>query len=52
MYLYASFLSLKQEWEDNKKSLIEFIWTAHRGIKGVVSAILIQILIDYKRVLL
>eukprot|EP00088_Acartia_fossae_P068856 TRINITY_DN882_c0_g1_i11.p1 TRINITY_DN882_c0_g1~~TRINITY_DN882_c0_g1_i11.p1 ORF type:complete len:482 (-),score=164.53 TRINITY_DN882_c0_g1_i11:530-1975(-) len=28
--------SLKQEWEDNKKSLIEFIWTAHMGIKGVI----------------
>merc|ERR1712004_186829 len=28
--------SLKGEWEDNKKSLLEFIWTAHWGVKGVI----------------
>merc|ERR1719411_560201 len=28
--------SLKSEWEDNKKSLVEFIWAAHWGVKGVV----------------
>lgn len=33
---YPAGESLKQEWEDNKKSLIEFIWTAHMGIKGVI----------------
>lgn len=28
--------SLKSEWEDNKKSLMEFIWAVHWGVKGVV----------------
>merc|ERR1711981_504046 len=28
--------SLKSEWEDNKKSMLEFIWAAHGGVKGVV----------------
>jgi hypothetical protein len=28
--------SLAQEWEDNKKSLLEFAWAAHMGIKGMV----------------
>jgi len=28
--------SLKSEWEDNKKSMLEFIWAAHWGVKGVV----------------
>merc|ERR1712223_1490531 len=28
--------TLKQEWEDNKKSLMEFMWMAHAGFKGVV----------------
>jgi len=27
---------LKSEWEDNKKSLLEFIWAAHWGVKGVI----------------
>ena len=34
------FLSLKGEWEDNRKSLLEFIWAAHWGVKGVVSFVL------------
>merc|ERR1719245_892219 len=29
--------SLKSEWEDNKRALMEFIWTAHLGIKGMVT---------------
>ena len=29
--------SLKQEWEDNKKSLIEFMWSAHMGVKGIIT---------------
>merc|ERR1719382_1006317 len=28
--------SLKTEWEDNKKSMLEFMWAAHWGVKGVV----------------
>merc|ERR1711936_720980 len=28
--------SLESEWEDNKKSLLEFIWAAHWGVKGRV----------------
>jgi len=28
--------SLEQEWKDNKKSLMEFIWAAHWGVKGMV----------------
>merc|ERR1712223_1757012 len=27
---------LQKEWEDNKKSLLEFIWQAHLGFKGLV----------------
>merc|ERR1719278_55783 len=33
---YPPASSLKSEWEDNKKSLLEFIWAAHSGVKGVV----------------
>merc|ERR1719410_528957 len=33
---YPPASSLKGEWEDNKKSLLEFIWTAHWGVKGVI----------------
>merc|ERR1712004_33459 len=33
---YPSASTLAQEWEDNKKSLLEFIWLAHSGVKGVV----------------
>jgi len=33
---YPPASSLKGEWEDNRKSLLEFIWTAHWGVKGVV----------------
>merc|ERR1711997_381112 len=29
--------TLKQEWEDNKKSLMEFMWMAHMGVKGTVT---------------
>ena len=29
--------SLAQEWTDNKKALLEFMWAAHMGIKGMVS---------------
>jgi len=28
--------TLPQFWKDNKKSLLEFIWKTHMGIKGVV----------------
>merc|ERR550517_1814854 len=28
--------SLEGEWKDNKASLMEFMWAAHRGIKGMV----------------
>ncbi|XP_023341961.1 carboxypeptidase E [Eurytemora carolleeae] len=34
---YPSADSLQGEWEDNKKSLIEFIWTAHSGLKGMIT---------------
>jgi len=27
---------LSQEWDDNKNALLEFIWMAHSGFKGVV----------------
>lgn len=33
---YPPASALSQEWEDNKKSLLEFIWLAHSGVKGVV----------------
>merc|ERR1711981_968863 len=33
---FPSSSSLKSEWEDNKKSMLEFIWAAHWGVKGVV----------------
>jgi len=33
---YPPASALQQEWEDNKKSLLEFIWLAHSGVKGVV----------------
>merc|ERR1719373_1494049 len=33
---YPPASSLSGEWADNKKSLLEFIWAAHWGIKGVV----------------
>merc|ERR1711878_32932 len=33
---YPPASSLKSEWEDNKKSLLEFIWAAHWGVKGVI----------------
>merc|ERR1712141_389247 len=29
--------TLKQEWEDNKKALMEFMWMAHMGVKGTVT---------------
>ena len=29
--------SLEGEWKDNKASLMEFMWAAHRGIKGMVT---------------
>ena len=32
--------SLAGEWNDNKKSLLEFIWAAHWGVKGVVRRII------------
>lgn len=34
---YPSPHRLKQEWEDNKKSLLNFLWQAHLGIKGIVT---------------
>jgi len=33
---YPTKESLSSEWEDNKKSLIEFIWAAHSGVKGMI----------------
>jgi len=33
---YPPASSLSGEWADNKKSLLEFIWAAHWGIKGVI----------------
>jgi len=33
---YPPASALQQEWEDNKESLLEFIWSAHTGFKGVV----------------
>jgi len=33
---YPPASSLAGEWNDNKKSLLEFIWAAHWGVKGVV----------------
>ena len=42
-----AFVSLKGEWEDNKKSLLEFIWTAHWGVKGVVSFTFIASLVSF-----
>jgi hypothetical protein len=34
---YPPASQLKQEWEDNKKALMEFIWMAHMGVKGTVT---------------
>jgi len=34
---YPSSDSLKGEWEDNKRPLLDFIWTAHMGIKGMIT---------------
>merc|ERR1719410_3271142 len=33
---YPPASSLAGEWEDNKRSLVEFLWAAHWGAKGVV----------------
>lgn len=33
---YPPASSLSGEWADNKKSLLEFIWASHWGIKGVI----------------
>lgn len=33
---YPDASALKGEWEDNKKALIEYIWRAHSGVKGMV----------------
>ena len=34
--LIHSFSSLPGEWADNKDSLLEFIWAAHWGVKGII----------------
>jgi hypothetical protein len=34
---YPPASTLKKEWDDNKKALMEFMWMAHMGIKGTVS---------------
>jgi len=34
---YPSAESLPQEWADNKKSLLEFAWATHMGIKGMIT---------------
>merc|ERR1711893_63806 len=39
---YPPASSLAGEWSDNKKSLLEFIWAAHWGVKGVVSIIILK----------
>lgn len=33
---YPPASQLEQEWQDNKNSLLEFIWMAHSGFKGMV----------------
>merc|ERR1712076_276527 len=33
---YPDASAIKGEWEDNKKALIEYIWRAHSGVKGMV----------------
>merc|ERR1712045_530238 len=33
---YPAASVLQKEWEDNKKSLLEFAWQAHLGFKGLV----------------
>jgi len=33
---YPPAASLSQEWEDNKAALLEFIWAAHMGVKGMI----------------
>jgi len=34
---YPPASQLQTEWENNKKSLIEFLWLGHSGVKGIVS---------------
>merc|ERR1712051_734717 len=34
---YPPASQLKQEWEDNKNALMEFMWMAHMGVKGTVT---------------
>lgn len=34
---YPPASQLEQEWEDNKKALMEFMWMAHMGVKGTVT---------------
>lgn len=34
---YPPASQLKQEWEDNKKAMMEFMWMAHMGVKGTVT---------------
>jgi hypothetical protein len=36
---YPPASQLKQEWEDNKKALMEFMWMAHMGVKGTVTEV-------------
>merc|ERR1711976_395698 len=33
---YPPASELKQEWEDNKKALLEFMWKVHSGVKGMI----------------
>merc|ERR1711936_1253354 len=33
---YPPAASLSQEWDDNKAALLEFIWAAHMGVKGLI----------------
>jgi len=33
---YPSAKSLSGEWEDNKEAMLEFIWAAHFGVKGMI----------------
>eukprot|EP00092_Neocalanus_flemingeri_P035502 GFUD01038635.1.p1 GENE.GFUD01038635.1~~GFUD01038635.1.p1 ORF type:complete len:478 (+),score=118.25 GFUD01038635.1:214-1647(+) len=33
---YPAAESLSQEWDDNKAALLEYIWAAHYGVKGMI----------------
>uniref|UniRef100_A0A0N4ZBR3 Peptidase_M14 domain-containing protein n=1 Tax=Parastrongyloides trichosuri TaxID=131310 RepID=A0A0N4ZBR3_PARTI len=43
---------LPKYWEENKKSLIEFLWSVHTGIKGIVKNKLTQLPISEATILI